>query len=140
MLRLLLDPNSSSSFSLGQGQFPICWKALCLLAGCSTTLLQSVAGTAKARLLPFFPSLQLLTMLAISYNINVAIASDVTDPRLIRNDNQGWEKPWATRATPKLIWLRCGYVIWWTCFVMFSQTMVRCISRLVSSGKFINCM
>lgn len=49
LLQFFLDAKSPTSFSFGRGDFPICWVALCLIAGCSTTLLQSVAGTPKAR-------------------------------------------------------------------------------------------
>ena len=44
-----LDPMSRSGFSLCHGHFPICWRGLTYLLGVSTTLLQTVAQTTKAR-------------------------------------------------------------------------------------------
>lgn len=44
-----LDPMSHSGFSLYHGHFPIFWRGLIYLLGVSTTLLQTVAQTTKAR-------------------------------------------------------------------------------------------
>jgi hypothetical protein len=44
-----LDASSPTSFSFCFGQFVVCWKALSLVTGVSSTLLQSVTGSAKAR-------------------------------------------------------------------------------------------
>jgi hypothetical protein len=44
-----LDPNSPTSFSFCFGQFVICWKAMSMVTGVSTTLMQSVTESAKAR-------------------------------------------------------------------------------------------
>jgi hypothetical protein len=45
----MLDPSSLSCFSVALGAFPICWKGLCFTTGVSTTLLQSVTASPKAR-------------------------------------------------------------------------------------------
>jgi hypothetical protein len=48
-LSKFLDTNSQTSFSFCYGQFVVCWKAMSLVTGVSTTLMQSITGSAKAR-------------------------------------------------------------------------------------------
>ena len=51
LLRTKLDSNSKTSYSLNYGAYPVCWKALQYISGASSTLLQSVVGSPKARFL-----------------------------------------------------------------------------------------
>lgn len=43
------DEHSHTSFSVGHHQYPICWRAMTRLFGCSRWMLQNVAETPKAR-------------------------------------------------------------------------------------------
>jgi hypothetical protein len=48
-IQSFLDAKSATSFSFCYGQFVVCWKALSFITGVSSTLLQSVTGSPKAR-------------------------------------------------------------------------------------------